>query len=443
MTDTTPRTSRPLLAIVGRPNVGKSTLFNRLIGARKAVVSHLRGTTRDRLEGCVRWRGAELRLADTGGLELSKLQGLAGRVQQHLRKTLDAADGFLLVCDGQQGLLPADELILEGLRKTGKPVMLAVNKLDTHLALPPEYLRLGIADVFAVSALHGRGIGELLEHMVSRLSSPAAAAPFFPVCAITIVGRQNVGKSSLLNTLLREERALVSEVPGTTRDTVDTLVTLGGESVALSDTAGLRHRRKVSSPIDWFSMERTVEAIERADVALVVLDATQGVTRDDQRIITRVTEAGCGMVILVNKWDLAKGGSERQVTSTIHRLLPAARFAPVLAVSAKTGFQVTRALVTARRVVRTMRQGGLSDAACFALLQRSWAAHPPTRFRGRAIRLKAVRLRLGRPATLELDTAPVGWLAGPYQQYLLKPFHAHPALSGVPIRLVVKGPNPH
>ncbi len=453
--------SAPLIAIVGRPNVGKSTLFNRLLGARKAVVSVVRGTTRDRLDGQLIWRNTRLRLADTGGMELQRLnsaprehppglQGLAQRVQQRLRKTIDEADGVLLVCDGQQGLVPADELILEMLRKTGKPVVLAANKLDHQPVVPPEFLALGVDGPVAVSALHGKGIGELLDRLVARCvpagSGPAAnsgsagRASAAPAFAVAIVGRQNVGKSSLVNALVREERVLVSEVPGTTRDAIDTTMLLNGAPVTLIDTAGLRHKRKVKSPLDLFSMARTGEMIARCHVALVVLDATQGVTRDDQRIITQVAEAGCGVVILVNKWDLAKRGRVEEVARTIHRLLPAVAHAPVVAVSAKTGFQVKRSLTVASRVHLAMQRGGLSDDECLALLKRAWAAHPPTRFQGRAIQLKGARVWRGRPMTIDVLTAPVGWLSPSYQHYLLKQLHTQPRLSGVPLRLVVKGP---
>lgn len=447
-----PPSAVPLIAIVGRPNVGKSTLFNRLLGTRKAVVSAVRGTTRDRLDGELTWRGARLRLADTGGMELQRLQGLAQRVQQRLRKTIDEADGVLLVCDGQQGLVPADELILDALRKTGKPVILVANKLDHHPIVPPEFLTVGVEDIVAVSALHGKGTGELLDRLVTRWrsSGPAQAvnggasargresAP--PAFAVAIVGRQNVGKSSLVNALVRDERVLVSDMPGTTRDAIDTTVMLDGAPVTLIDTAGLRHKRKVTSPIDLFSMARTVAAIERCHVALVVLDATQGVTRDDQRIVTQVTDAGCGVVLLVNKWDLVKGGRPGEVDRTIHRLLPSVAHAPVVAVSAKTGFQVRRSLTVAGEVYRAMQRGGLSDEECLALLKRAWVAHPPTRFQGRAILLKGARVSRGRPMTVELLTAPVGWLSPSYQHYVLKQLHTQRRLSGVPLRLVVRGP---
>ena len=256
---------------------------------------------------------------------------------------------------------------------------------------------------------------------------------------MAIVGRQNVGKSSLLNALLREDRVIVSETPGTTRDAVDTQLIVNGTKLSLIDTAGLRHRRKVRDPVDLFSMSRAVEAIGRCDVALVVLDGTTGVTTDDLRNITQVCDAGRGLILLVNKWDLVTGGSERRLTDAVHRAIPFATFAPVLAVSAKTGFHLPRVLTTTLRVARAMHQG-LSEVDCFALLGKAWGAHAPPRIRGRAIRLQGARWLAGHPACVELITRPIGRLPVPYQHYLLKRLHEHPKLSGVPIRLMVKEP---
>ena len=431
----------PVIALVGRPNVGKSTLFNRLIGARKAVVSPTRGTTRDRLFGRVEWRGVPITLIDTGGFEFDASGSVGTAVQRHIQQALEDADGFLFVCDAQQGLVPADQMIMERLREMDKPVILAVNKLDHRLAVPSDFFSLGLARPLPLSALHGRGTGELLDHLVQLFASSTPSAPILAPAfvSVAIVGRQNVGKSSLLNAFLREERVIVSEIPGTTRDAVDTHLLVKGEPVCLIDTAGLRHRRKVRDPVDLFSMARAVEAIGRCNVALVVLDGTTGVTTDDLRIITKVCDAGRGLILLVNKWDLVKGGSERKLTDAVHRAIPFATFAPVLAVSAKTGFHLPRVLTATLQVARAMRQG-LSDADCFALLGKAWAAHTPPRIRGRAIRLQAARWLLGYRVRVELVTRPIGRLPVPYQHYLLKRLHAHPKLSGVPIQLIVKEP---
>ena len=427
--------------------MGKSTLFNRLVGFRKAVVSSSRGTTRDRLYGRVEWRGMPLTLIDTGGMDLAAREGLAEAVQRHVRRALQEADGVLLVCDAQDGPVPADQLILDVLRRTGKPVQLVVNKADRSCDVPPEFFAFGLARPVAVSALHGLGIGELLDAVVDRCAavrrdedgSDRSSPPAPEAIAVAIVGRQNVGKSSILNALLREERAVVNELPGTTRDVVEAALTVKGQPVCVMDTAGLRHRRKVRDPVDVFSMSRTAGAIDRCEVALVILDATQGVTRDDQRILARVVAKGRGLIVLANKWDLLSRVSPRAVIAAMRRSLPMAPFVPVLPVSAKTGFQIPKILPTTVQVARAMRQG-LTDAACTALLEEAWQAHPPPRMWGRVIRLRQARWIPGRPARVELVTSPLGRLALPYQHYLVKRLAAHPALSGVPLRLVIRAP---
>ena len=434
----------PVFAIVGRPNVGKSTLFNRLIGRRQAVVAPARGTTRDRLYGRLTWRRSPLTLIDAGGMEFQVRDALADAVQGQLRRALEDADAFLFICDAQEGLLPADEMILERLRPLGKPIVLAVNKADHHLVVPPEFFALGLAEPLAVSALHGRGTGELLDRLIAGVAAPAAgdraAAGAAPV-GVAIIGRQNVGKSSLLNALLRDERVVVSDRPGTTRDAVDTVLTVRGMPLALIDTAGLRHRRKVRDPVDLFAMSRSLEAIDRCDVALMVLDATQGVTRDDQRILTQVCRKGRGLILLLNKWDLiTRRFSAGALERAVQRAAAFVSFAPVLAVSAKTGFQVSRSLTLVLDVARRMHQG-LSDAECLALMQEAWRHQPPPRWRGRVIRLLKARWRSERPVALELTVAPVGRIPTPYRHYLLKAIHASPKFIGVPVQLRLIDPD--
>jgi GTP-binding protein len=435
-------TSSPVVAIVGRPNVGKSTLFNRLVGHRQAVVAPAAGTTRDRVYGSAAWRGMRFSVVDTGGIELSARDGLPAAVQRHVQRAVREADALVWVCDGTQGLLPADQMILDRLRPAGKPTLLAVNKLDHRAAVPPDFFAVGMDHVLPISALHGRGIGDLLDEVIRaigrRAPAPASEAP-----ALAIVGRQNVGKSSFLNALLRDERAIVSDQPGTTRDALDTPLTINGQQVTLIDTAGLRHRRKVRDPVDLFSMSRTLDAVGRATVALVLLDGTQGVTRDDHRIVNRVCDMGRGMVLVVNKWDAVKGGRGRlgELPERVYRKLPYAAFAPVVATSAKTGFQVPLALATALRVARTA-QRGLGPEECVAIVRQAWEAKGPPRFRGRLLRLRDVRWLSGTPPRLELATEPVGQLPKPYLNYLLKKLYRRPELSGIPVQIMVTGPRP-
>ena len=441
MISTTPtHPSRPVIALVGRPNVGKSTLFNRLIGARQSVVSSTRGTTRDRLYGAVHWRSRTITLMDLGGIELTVSEGLTRAVQQHVQRAMDDADGFMLICDAQEGLIPADELILARLRTAGKPLFVVVNKVDQPGGVPSEFFALNGVSLFAVSALHGTGTGDMLDALIThfRIPMPSPSPVLLPPSGtFAIIGRQNVGKSSLLNALVREERALVSDEPGTTRDLVETSLTLAGERLTLIDTAGLRHRRKVHNPIDTFSMSRTLQALARCDVALVVLDATQGVTSDDRRLVDLACQHQRGLLILLNKWDLiAQRPTALQLVQRVHRTLPASRFAPVLPISATTGFQVTKALTGALAILHTMRRG-VSESACTSLIRSLWDAAPIPRVRGRLIHLEGARWTPGRPIKLELLLHPTSWLPPAHYRGLINRLYAaRPALAGVPIQLI-------
>ena len=432
--------AHPRIALVGRTNVGKSTLFNRLLGSRRAVVASTPGTTRDRLIATVTWRGRTLNLIDTAGFDLTARHGLEKAVQDHVHRALREADAFLLLCDAQQGLVPMDLVIMESLRKTGKPVFAAANKADRRLTVPPDCYALGVDSVVAISALHGRGIGALLDAIVGRVPANGSARVEPTAPAVAIVGRQNVGKSSLLNSLLREDRVIVSDEPGTTRDAIDTSLTVRGRPVTLIDTAGLRHRREGRGAGEMFSIGRTLDDIARCDAALVLLDVTQGVTRDDQRIINKVIESGCGIVILANKWDLLLAQtprpSEAGLAKALARLLPFTACAPVLAVSAKTGFQVARGLAKALQVAQA-RQTGLTDADISSILQIAWKRPPPPRVHGRLIRLQQARWIAGRPIRVELTTAPRAVLPPGYQRYLLNQLATHPRCAGLPVQLMV------
>ena len=431
-----------VVAILGRPNVGKSTLFNRLIGQRKSVTSSVRGTTRDRITGSVEWNGATLVLVDTGGRELEPGAGLESAVQDQVTRAILESNLCLLICDGQTGWLPADQMMLDELRKKGKRVVIAVNKLDDRMVVPNDLFETGVADVFPVSAIHGKGTGDLLDALVGiARNQQDATHDRLPSAefSLAIVGRQNVGKSSLLNRLMGDERAIVSELAGTTRDVVDSLISFNGKLIRVLDTAGLRHRRKVHNPVDTFSMMRARDVIKRCDVVLLLIDATLGVANDDFRIINEVCESGTGLVLAANKWDLLPKGDEKVLIKTVRRLLPQAAFAPIIAVSAKTGFQIHEALQLAERVVDNMRRG-IPEETCVLALRRAWESHLPPRYRGRAIKLKKAQWSPGKPARLILKTVPIGQLPKPYQHYLLKRLYANPRFLGQPIELVIEGP---
>lgn len=429
-----------IVAIVGRPNVGKSSLFNRLIGQRKSVTSSVRGTTRDRIIAATEWNGVSLTFIDTGGRELKHQPGLEASVQSQVLRAVRDADICMLVCDGHEGWLPADQKILEELRAFGKPIAAVINKMDDQVIVPPDFFASGLKSIFPVSAIHGRGTGDLLDFLTNRArEGKSGHEPAKTDWSLAIVGRQNVGKSSLLNRIIGDERAIVSDAPGTTRDVVDSLLKIGDKTIRVLDTAGLRHRRKVRNPVDTFSMMRTRQAIDRSDVVWLVLDATLGVANDDRRIINEVCEAGSGLLLIANKWDLLPKGDEAVMIKTLRRLLPTTAFAPIVAVSAKTGYRVHATMQETQRVIDTMRRG-VSEEVCVGFLRRAWESHLPPRYRGRAIKLKTARWVPGKPARLILNTVPIGKLPTPYQHYLIKRLYANPRFLGQPVKLLIEGP---
>ncbi len=431
---------RPIIALVGRPNVGKSTLFNRLVGKRVAVVSSLRGTTRDRLYGQAEWRGRRFTVIDTGGAEEAPRRPLEEAVQRQVRQALEEADGIVLICDAREGLVPADQMLVERLRKAGRPVLLAVNKADHQPTVPPDYFSLGLPQVHAISALHGLGVGELLDSLLGWCASPRGDQVMpSPTHTVAIVGRPNVGKSSLFNALLGQERAIVNEVGGTTRDAVEALLRDAGTLVRLIDTGGLRRRGKMREPVEVFAMSRALDAVSRCEIALVVLDATEGMTRDDRRLIGRIRETGRGLIVAANKWDLVVPGDRQHVAAVVDRVRALAGPVPVLPVSAKTGCSVAKIPLVARRIAAVLRSG-LPESVGDALLRSAWAASAPPRLRGSPLRLRRVRWHAGCPLRVELTTHPSAPLPLPYQRFLLRRLGSVPKLSGVPIRLVVAAP---
>ena len=296
--------SRPTVAIVGRPNVGKSTLFNRIVGGRRAIVSEHAGTTRDRHFGDAEWNGRRFWLVDTGGLVPDSSESMDKAIRRQVELALEEADLVVFVVDGKAGLHPIDESIAEKLRRTDRPVLLAVNKLDDLERSTAQYdfYALGLGDPVGVSAGVGKGSGDLLDRLVDLLPQGAEDDP--ETVHVAVVGRPNVGKSSLINRLLGEDRLVVSPVAGTTRDAIDTALRHDGRALTFIDTAGLRRRAKVDEDVEFYSSLRTERAIERADVCVLVVDAADGMHHQDLRIAGEAWERGRGLIVVVNKWDL-------------------------------------------------------------------------------------------------------------------------------------------
>lgn len=330
----------PLVAIIGRPNVGKSTLLNRLIRKKEAVVHDLPGVTRDRVYAQCDWNGREFLLVDTGGLSLDEDSELIYSVRRQAELAVKEADLILFVVDVRAGVTREDMEIAEWLRAFNKKVILVVNKVESTAdeATVYEFLALGLGEPVAVSALHGTGTGDLLDRIVELLPEPREIEQPDIEASITIVGRPNAGKSSTLNRILGEERAVISEVPGTTRDTVDSLYEYNGKIYRIIDTAGIRKKSEKEEPLFFYSFLRALRAIERSDISLLVIDASEGVTRQDQKIAELIEEKGNGAIILLNKWDLVKTEEQRnKVYESLERKLYFLNYAPFLHISAKTG----------------------------------------------------------------------------------------------------------
>ncbi|HEY7502309.1 MAG TPA: ribosome biogenesis GTPase Der, partial [Vicinamibacterales bacterium] len=350
---------RPAVVLVGRPNVGKSTLFNRITGSRRAIVTAVAGTTRDTNAHPAEWQGVPFTLVDTGGLFGASDDPLQALVVQHGRKALETADVIVFVVDGREGLVPADEEIASTLRSVSVPVLLAVNKTDDRRARGRalEFYRLGFDPVVEVAAEHGEGTGDLLDEIVKRLPArrEGGRASEPPEVAVAIVGKPNVGKSSLLNRLLREERAIVSDLPGTTRDSVDALLHWHRRAFRIVDTAGIRRPGRVarSGQLEAVSVVLARRVIEKADVTVLVIDAAEGATDQDAAIAGEAEKAGSGIIIAANKWDLTKAkGPEYSKTfdEELRRQLKFLDYAPVLHISASTGERTGKVLETIDKV---------------------------------------------------------------------------------------------
>jgi len=325
----------PVIAIIGRPNVGKSTLFNRVLGTRNAIVDDVPGVTRDRNYTDGTYQGRSFRLVDTGGLDPSATEGMLSLIRRQSQLAIGEADVLIFLMDGREGLSPGDEEIVGLLRGVGKPVFYAINKIDTPKSEPllADFYRLGQETLYPLSAEHGTGVDELLEAILPLLPpSSEGTDPSESPPRIAVVGRPNVGKSTLINTLLGQDRMVVFELPGTTRDAIDTLVNYRGRSYILTDTAGIRRRGRIERGIEGYSVGRAMRAMGRSDVALLLLDAVEGITEQDTKIAGLALKQGRACIVLVNKWDLRQGNetARQRYELDLRRRLPFLPWAPVL-----------------------------------------------------------------------------------------------------------------
>jgi GTP-binding protein len=422
--------------------VGKSTLFNRLVGVRRAIVHDQPGVTRDRLYAAAAWRGRAFVLGDTGGLDPGATMGLAAQVLGQVRQALQEAALTLLVVDAREGVSPLDLEIAALLRREarGRTIVVA-NKVD-HPAgesLATEFFRLGFADVFPVSAEHGLGVAELADLLVEALPSVGAETGMRGI-AVAVVGRPNVGKSSLVNRILGQDRVIVNEEPGTTRDAIDTPFIYRGTNYVLIDTGGIRARAKVQRPLERFSVVRALRAMERCDVALIVLDGEDGVMEQDAKIAAHAQQSGCGTILVVNKRDLMPQGREaehqrlRQVRNRLRHL----DYAPVTFVSALTASRVATILPLVKRVADE-RVRRIPTPELNALVGEAVRTHPPPSRGGRPIRFHFATQAAGPPPTFLLFVSDPGAVPVAYQRYLVNQLREAFGFAGAPIRLAFKG----
>ncbi|WP_270298574.1 ribosome biogenesis GTPase Der [Eggerthella sinensis] len=337
----------PIVAVVGRPNVGKSTFVNRIAQADEAIVHAMRGVTRDRSYHDADWNGVEFKLVDTGGIEMGDDDAFQGSIRNQALAGANEADVIVFLVDGKTGINADDEQVARILRKTAKPVFLVVNKLDTPGRTDDmwEFYQLGLGDPWPVSSMHGHGTGDLLDAVVEELKKVdlPADADDDPGINVAIIGRPNAGKSSLTNKLTANDRSIVSDVAGTTRDAIDTHVVHDDRRYTIVDTAGLRRKSQIDEDVEYYGFVRAMRAIDRANVALLVIDATLGLTNEDQRVAGYAAERGCAMVIVLNKWDLVEGPEAKaEIRERIADRMTFVGYAPVIAISALTGKKVDR-----------------------------------------------------------------------------------------------------
>ncbi|MEQ8201543.1 MAG: ribosome biogenesis GTPase Der [Syntrophomonadaceae bacterium] len=433
--------AKPVVAIVGRPNVGKSTLFNRLVGARKAIVEDIPGVTRDRLYDSTDWAGREFVIIDTGGIRFDEGDIFAREIKLQAQLAIEEADVIILVLDVQEGITPEDEQVANLLRRSKKPVVLAANKVenfDRQLEYY-EFYNLGLGDPIPVSAMHGRNINELLDAVVARFAPVQAYQEDAEATKIAIVGRPNVGKSSLVNALLGQERVIVSDTPGTTRDAIDTPFEYEGNRYILIDTAGIRKKSRITEATERYSVIRALKSVERADVVLIMLDASEGVLEQDKKIAGYVHEQGKASVIVINKWDLIEkdGQTMNKFDKDIREELKFLAYCPILYVSALTRKRIFKILELVDFVAdqhnRRVQTSELNQVVNEAML-----LNPLPGGGGKKIKIYyAAQVQTGPPTFVFFANYPEK-VHFSYLRYLDNTLRKNFGFEGTPIRLIVR-----
>ncbi|MFC1982075.1 ribosome biogenesis GTPase Der, partial [Chloroflexota bacterium] len=422
-----------------RQNVGKSTLLNRVVGKRISIIADLPGTTRDRVLATVAWQGTEFTIVDTGGLETKPDSTIAKGVEQQVEVAITEADVIIFLVDARDGVTSLDLEIADMLRQTSKPVLLAANKADNAKletgAL--EFYELGLGEPLPVSAHHGRGTAELLDRVVSLLPVPAPVEAEPEILKVAIVGRPNVGKSMLLNALLGEERTIVDDTPGTTRDAIDTLFDFQGQNMLLIDTAGIRRRGRLEAGVERYSVMRALRAIDRADVVLLVVDAAEPFVAQDMHIAGYVRQAVKGIVLVVNKWDLVDDKNITEWNRYVRSQLKFMPYAPVLYISAKFGQGVDRIMPQIHQVYQE-RLKRLPTAAVNSVAQQAVAAHKPPRRGSKRLKILYATQAEVSPPTFVFFVNDAKLMHFSYQRYLENKLRQSFGFVGNPFRLVFK-----
>jgi len=433
--------TKPIVAIVGRPNVGKSTLFNRLVGELIAIVEDLPGTTRDRVYADMSWGERELTIIDTGGFEPRPDSDLRQKVKHQAEVAIEEADVIIFMVDVLDGVTIPDQEIAETLRRSRKPIILAVNKADNDQRRQQafQFHELGIGEPMAISAHHGIGVSDLMDEVCAMLPPPEPAIEEPAMLKIAIVGRPNVGKSMLLNAILGQERAIVSEIPGTTRDATDTVFKYDGESILFIDTAGIRRRGKVEVGIERYGVMRSLNAISRADVVLLVIESAEIMNEQDMHIAGYIHEALKGIVVVVNKWDLARE-LEVDKAQCAHEIRQKLKFfpdVPMAFASAQFGKGIKQVLTAARGVYRE-RQKRLPTPLLNDEMNRAIAAHPPPSLWGRQLKLSYVTQPDVEPPTFVFFVNDPRLVHFSYQRYLENSLRRAFGFKGTPLKLIFR-----
>jgi GTP-binding protein len=437
--------AKPVVAVVGKPNVGKSTFFNYITDRRISIVEDTPGVTRDRIYAESEWRGREFIVIDTGGIEPFTGDYIKRQMIRQAELAIETADVIIFMVDVKEGLTPADEDVANMLRKSKKPVVVAVNKVDNVGDVPPEvyeFYNLGFGDVYAISSIHALGLGELLDAIYEHFPADTGEYESEDYIKVAVIGKPNVGKSSLINCILGEERVIVSDIPGTTRDAIDTPVEREGKKYIFIDTAGIRRKSKIEENIERYSVIRSWTAVERSDVCVIMIDAQDGVTEQDTKIAGYAHEQGKACIIAVNKWDMIEKetGVLENYRKTVISKLEFMSYAPVTFISAKTGMRIDRLFdlidhVYSQASLR-VTTGVLNDVLNEALVM----VQPPSD-KGRRLKIRYITQTGVRPPTFVLFVNDMNLMHFSYERYLMNTLRSNFGFEGTPIRFILKEKN--